>query len=219
MPSTLHLADLTVTETRHSGSFGRSLPWLLLVGGLTGLAAAFVLTVEKFALTLDPDYAPTCSINPVLNCGSVMDTPQASAFGFPNSLLGIAGFAVVTAVGTALLAGAVFAQWFWGSLQVGVTAAAVFVHWLIAQSLYQIGALCPYCMAVWAVTVPIFWYVTLRNLDRARSKPVPRQWLRQWFRQWPDSVIRNHSIPLTVWFLAVIALIAQRFWSYWSTLL
>ncbi len=219
MPSTLHSADLATAPTRHSGPFGRSLPWLLLVGGLTGLVAAFVLTVEKFALALDPDYAPTCSINPVLNCGSVMDTPQASAFGFPNSLLGIAGFAVVAAVSAALLAGAVFAPWFWGAMQLGVTAAAVFVHWLIAQSLYQIGALCPYCMAVWAVTVPIFWYVTLRNLDSARSKPVPRQWLRQWFRQWPDSVIRNHSIPLTVWFLAVIALIAQRFWSYWSTLL
>lgn len=219
MPSTLHSADLATAPTRHSGPFGRSLPWLLLVGGLTGLVAAFVLTVEKFALALDPDYAPTCSINPVLNCGSVMDTPQASAFGFPNSLLGIAGFAVVAAVGAALLAGAVFAPWFWGAMQLGVTAAAVFVHWLIAQSLYQIGALCPYCMAVWAVTVTIFWYVTLRNLDSARSKPVPRQWLRQWFRQWPDSVIRNHSIPLTVWFLAVIALIAQRFWSYWSTLL
>ena len=219
MPSTLHSADLATAPTRHSGPFGRSLPWLLLVGGLTGLVAALVLTVEKFALALDPDYAPTCSINPVLNCGSVMDTPQASAFGFPNSLLGIAGFAVVAAVGAALLAGAVFAPWFWGAMQLGVTAAAVFVHWLIAQSLYQIGALCPYCMAVWAVTVTIFWYVTLRNLDSARSKPVPRQWLRQWFRQWPDSVIRNHSIPLTVWFLAVIALIAQRFWSYWSTLL
>ena len=215
MPS----ADLATAPTRHSGPFGRSLPWLLLVGGLTGLVAAFVLTVEKFALALDPDYAPTCSINPVLNCGSVMDTPQASAFGFPNSLLGIAGFAVVAAVGAALLAGAVFAPWFWGAMQLGVTAAAVFVHWLIAQSPYQIGALCPYCMAVGGGTVTTFWYVTLRNLDSARSKPVPRQWLRQWFRQWPDSVVRNHSIPLTVWFLAVIALSAQRFWSYWSTLL
>ena len=106
MPSTLHSADPAAALTRRSGPFARSLPWLLLVGGLIGLTAAFVLTVEKFALALDPAYAPTCSINPVLNCGSVMDTPQASAFGFPNSLLGIAGFAVVAAVGAGLLAGA-----------------------------------------------------------------------------------------------------------------
>ncbi|MDJ0361889.1 vitamin K epoxide reductase family protein [Rhodococcus sp. H29-C3] len=211
MPSTLRLADLAAARPLKGRPFDRSLPWLLLAGGLTGLCAAFVLTVEKFALALDPGYAPTCSINPVLNCGSVMATPQASTFGFPNSLLGIGGFAVVAAVGAALLAGAAFDRWFWVAAQVGVTVAVVFVHWLILQSLYEIGALCPYCMAVWAVTAPIFWYVTLRNLDCVRSKPVLRRWI--------ELSIRNHSVPLTVWFLAVIALIAQRFWPYWSTLL
>lgn len=211
MPSTLRSADPAVDRPRPGGPFDRSVPWLLLGGGLSGLAAAFVLTVEKFALAADPAYAPTCSINPVLNCGSVMDTPQASVFGFPNSLLGIGGFAVVAAVGAALLAGAVFARWFWAAVQVGVTSAVVFVHWLIAQSLYEIGALCPYCMAVWAVTVPIFWYVTLRNLDRATTNTALRQWV--------SPVVRAHSVPLTVWFLAVVALIAHRFWSYWSTLL
>ncbi|QCB51310.1 vitamin K epoxide reductase family protein [Rhodococcus sp. PAMC28707] len=211
MPSTLRLADLAATRHSKGRPFDRSLPWLLLAGGLTGLITAVVLTVEKFALALDPDYAPTCSMNPVLNCGSVMATPQASTFGFPNSLLGIGGFAVVAAVGAALLAGAAFDRWFWVATQVGVTVAVVFVHWLIVQSLYEIGALCLYCMAVWAVTVPIFWYVTLRNLDCVRSKPVLRRWI--------ELSIRNHSVPLTVWFLAVIALIAQRFWPYWSTLL
>ena len=214
MPSTLRSAEATEPAAalpHGSGPFDRSLPWLLLAGGLTALAAALVLTVEKFALALDPAYTPACSINPVLNCGSVMDTPQASAFGFPNSLLGVGGFAVVAALGAALLSGAVFARWYWAAVQIGVTAAAVFVHWLIVQSLYEIGALCPYCMVVWAVTIPVFWYVTLRNLDRAVTRPS--------LRQWADWLIRNHSVPLTVWSLAVIALIAQRFWSYWSTLL
>lgn len=213
MPSTLHSADRAAALTRRSGPFARSLPWLLLVGGVIGLAAAFVLTVEKFALALDPAYAPTCSINPVLNCGSVMDTPQASAFGFPNSLLGIAGFAVVAAVGAALLAGAVFAQWFWSALQVGVTAAAVFVHWLIVQSLYDIGALCPYCMAVWAVTVPIFWYVTLRNLAQgAFGGRLPGSRVATVLGEW-------HAPLLLVPFAVLLGLIVERFWSYWSTLL
>ena len=48
-----------------------------------------------------------------------------------------------------------------------MTFGVVFVHWLIFQSLYVIGALCPYCMVVWAVTIPIFWYVTLHNLRSA----------------------------------------------------
>ncbi|GAA1580554.1 vitamin K epoxide reductase family protein [Kribbella sancticallisti] len=178
----------------------RALAWLLLIGGAVGLTAAVVLTVEKMELLRDPSYVPSCSINPVLSCGSVMSTPQAEAFGVPNPLLGIAGFAIVTTVGAALLAGAAFRRWFWIGLQLGVTFGAVFVHWLIFQSLYRIGALCPYCMAVWAVTIPIFWYVTLHNL----RKPV---------------ITRYHSVVLTVWFVVILTLITERFWSYWSTVL
>ncbi|MGW0175908.1 vitamin K epoxide reductase family protein [Rhodococcus sp. NPDC003322] len=204
-------ADTSGAEVGASAPFDRALPWLLLVGGLTGLVAAFVLTVEKFALAADSNYIPSCSLNPVLNCGSVMSTAQASVFGFPNSLLGIAGFAAVAATGAGLLAGARFARWYWLGLQVGVTAAVVFVHWLIAQSLYVIGALCPYCMVVWAVTVPIFWYVTLRNLHHGTfSRPIRAEVV---------SAGGNHLVPVTVWFLAVAALVIDRFYSYWATLL
>lgn len=189
----------------------RSLPWLLSIAGLVGLSAAFVLTVEKFALAADSTYVPSCSLNPVLSCGSVMSTQQAAVFGFPNSLLGIAGFTAVAATGVGLLAGARFARWYWRGLQVGVTAAVVFVHWLIYQSLYVIGALCPYCMVVWAVTVPLFWYVTLRNLHHGTfTRPRPARVV---------STSGNHVVPVTVWFLGVAALVIHRFYSYWSTLL
>jgi uncharacterized membrane protein len=177
--------------------FPRLLPWLLLLGGLIGLAASAVLTVEKIAILRDPAYVPSCSINPVLSCGSVMTKPQAEAFGFPNPLLGIAGFAVVATVGATLLAGATFRRWFWLGLQAGVTFGVGFVHWLIFQSLYRIGALCPYCMVVWAVTIPIFWYVTLHNLRRRFT---------------------FHGVALTLWFILVLALITEQFWSYWRTL-
>lgn len=179
--------------------FPKLLPWLLLVGGAVGLTASAVLTVEKVALLRDPAYVPSCSINPILSCGSVMTKPQAEAFGFPNPLLGIAGFAVVTTIGAALLAGASFRCWFWLGLQAGVTFGVVFVHWLIFQSLYRIQALCPYCMAVWAVTVPIFWYVTLRNLNVAVAT-------------------RYHSVALTIWAVVLLTLIGEQFWHYWKTL-
>lgn len=41
--------------------------------------------------------------------------------------------------------------------------------WLISQCLYVIGALCPWCMIVWAVMIPLFWYVT-RHLAPAGSR-------------------------------------------------
>lgn len=190
--------------------FGRLLPWLLLIGGLVGTGAAFVLTVEKIALLTDASYVPTCSLNPVLNCGSIMRTDQAEVFGFPNPLLGLAGFPVVAATGAALLAGAVLRRWYWLGLQAGVTFAAGFVAWLIFQSLYRIGALCPYCMVVWAVVLPVFWYVTLANLSRGR--------LGATARRATEAVVRNHGVLLTVTFALLVALITHRFWSYWSTL-
>ncbi|MFC7590798.1 vitamin K epoxide reductase family protein [Nonomuraea antimicrobica] len=192
--------------------FPRLLPRLLFVGGGIGLIAAFVLTIEKVALLEDPSYVPSCSINPVLSCGSIMRTAQAELFGFPNPLLGIASFAIVTTVGAVLLARAALPRWFWLGLQAGVTGGVVFVHWLIFQSLYVIGALCPYCMIVWAVTVPIFWYVTLHNVVR-RHLPASAA-----VRRLAGTLATYHSVPLTVWFLALVAMIGVRFWDYWSTL-
>jgi uncharacterized membrane protein len=180
--------------------FPRLLPWVLLVGGVVGLAAAFTLTVEKIALLRDPEYIPSCSINPILSCGSVMSTDQAEAFGFPNPLLGLVGFTIVVTIGVALLAGATFPRWFWLGLQAGVVFGVVFVHWLIYQSLYSIGALCPYCMVVWAVTIPIFWYVTLHNLAFVRP------------------LVNYHGVVLTVWYLLILGLIGARFWDYWTSL-
>ncbi|MEU7990788.1 vitamin K epoxide reductase family protein [Streptosporangium canum] len=191
----------------------RSLPFILAIGGGLGVLAAFALVIERLRLAADPGYVPSCSINPVLSCGSVMKTEQASVFGFPNPLIGIAAFCVVTTVGMALLAGARFRKWFWYGLQVGTVAGVVFVHWLIFQSLYRIGALCPYCMVVWAVTIPVFWYVTLANLEAGRI-PLPGSARRAAF--W---AARYHTVVLTLWMLAIVGLILRRFWYYWITLI
>lgn len=191
----------------------RSLATLYAIAGSVGLAAAFTLLVEKIELLTDPTYVPSCSINPILSCGSVMRTEQAEAFGFPNPIIGVVGFAVILTVGMARLAGAEFQRWFWWGLQAGVTFAVVFVHWLIFQSLYRLDALCPYCMVVWVVTIPLFWYTTLHNVRACCSD-----------RRGSDTTIARtlaeyHGVALTVWYLTIAALIAQRFWDYWSTLL
>lgn len=122
----------------------RGLGWLYLLGGAVGLLASFALAIEKIAKLRNPDYVPTCSLNPVISCGSVMDSAQAEAFGFPNPLIGIASFAVIITAGAVLLAGLRPPRWFCLGLQSGTTFGAAFVHWLIYQSLYEIGALCPY---------------------------------------------------------------------------
>ncbi|WP_328839352.1 vitamin K epoxide reductase family protein [Streptomyces europaeiscabiei] len=185
---------------------------VLAVGGAIGFLAAFTLTVEKIALLKDPSYSPSCSINPVLSCGSVMTTSQAEVFGFPNPLLGIAGFAVVAALGVVLWTGALWPRWMWWGLEAGVVFGVVFVHWLIFQSLYWIDALCPYCMAVWTVMIPLFWYTTLHTLTRGHL-PEPDR-----VRRAASVVAGYHGVVLTAWYLAIAVLILPRFWLYWTTL-
>lgn len=188
----------------------RGLRWLCLIGGLVGLIASGALTIEKIASLNNPNYIPSCSLNPIVSCGSVMDSPQASLFGFTNTLIGVAAFPVVVTVGVVLLAGFHAPRWFWLGLQLGTTFGVIFVHWLMYQSLYEIGALCPYCMVVWAVTIPLFWYTTLHNLERGR--------LGAGGRSAGATLAKYHSFVLVLWYLAIVGLILQAFWSYWSSL-
>ena len=88
----LYLIQVKQVKKTVVGISDRSLAWLLSVGGLVGLLASFILSVEKIEILKDPGFQPSCNINPILSCGSVMITPQAEAFGFPNPLLGVLGF-------------------------------------------------------------------------------------------------------------------------------
>jgi len=189
----------------------RRLGAVLLLAGLIGLAAAFELGIEKFRILENPLYVPPCTVNEVLDCGSVMRSSQSQVFGFPNPFLGIAGFAALAATGFILFTGGRLARPYWIVLQAGLTFAVIFVHWLMFQTLYRIGALCPFCMAVWAVTIPAFWYVTLRNLQ-----PIDER--RGRGSNFAAALIRNHGIILTVWLLLVAALAAERFWSPWNSI-
>jgi uncharacterized membrane protein len=199
-------ADPSADEPSAVAVTRRSSLWVL-VSGIIGLAAALMLTVEKIELLINPDYVPSCSINPVLSCGSVMITPQASLFGFPNSLIGIVAFTVVLVTGVLALAGVNLPRWYWAGLAAGTLLGAVFVHWLIFQSLYRIGALCPYCMVVWAVTIPLLVVATSIAVQPQRSANAVLRTVHSW--RWS---------LVTLWVTAVLLLILERFWSYWSTL-
>jgi uncharacterized membrane protein len=138
---------------------------LLIVGGLLGLLAAFSLTLDKIALLQDPSFVPSCNISPLVTCGKNLGSAQGSAFGFPNPLLGLMGFPAPIAVGAGLLAGARFSRWFWLLFNAGMLGALGFVIWLISVSIFQLGTLCPWCMLVWSVVIPMTFAVTFYNVS------------------------------------------------------
>ena len=185
---------------------------LLTIGGVLGFVAAFTLTIERFKLAEDPGYAPSCNISPILSCGSVMATDQAAAFGFPNPLIGIAAFALSLLIGLLVLSRTALPRWVERGYLVGITLGMVFVGWLIVQSLYSIHALCPYCMVVWSVVVPTFWVHVADGLDRGLV-PVPRA-----LHGLARTVVDFRGLLIVLTYAAVVAMIAVKFWSYWSSL-
>ena len=179
-------------------------PWalaiFLIVVGVLGWWAAFSLTLDKFAVLADPGADLDCNISVLVQCGVNLNSPQGSAFGFPNPLIGLGGFVAPIAVGVGLLAGARFARWFWIAFNVGIAGALAFVIWLIGQSIYVLGTLCPWCMLVWLVTIPLFWVVTLRNA-RAGAFGNGLAGVGRALLPW--------VVPITVVCYLVIALLAQ----------
>ncbi|MFE9562147.1 vitamin K epoxide reductase family protein [Streptomyces sp. NPDC006487] len=157
------------TAARRRTATPRGTALLLLIGGLVGTVSSGVLTYDRIRTLEDPLFTPGCNVNAVLSCGDVMTTWQGNLLGFPNMLLGLAGFAALAGLGTALVAGAVLPRRLWLGLWAGIAAGFAFTVWLIIQCLYVIGALCPWCMVVWAVMIPLFWYVT-RHLAPAGSR-------------------------------------------------
>jgi uncharacterized membrane protein len=187
--------------------FGRG---LVVLAGL-GLLAAFALTVDKFRILEDPSYTPMCNVNPVLSCGSIMRTDQASAFGFPNPLLGLVGFSVVLTVGVLLAGGVRVPTWVLTGLATGAGLGLAFVHWLAFQSLYRINALCPWCLVVWSVTIPIAVWSVLVALRAALPEGTARRVV--------EAVWSVRYLVVLGWYLVVVVLALVRFWDYWRTLL
>lgn len=61
-------------------------------------------------------------------------------------------------------------------------------------------------MIVWTVIIPVFWHVTTRNLRAIHTG-----------RRAFGLVVDYWGAILTACFLVIIALIAMRFWGYWTT--
>ncbi|UOQ89087.1 vitamin K epoxide reductase family protein [Agromyces endophyticus] len=170
----------------------------LIIAGALGLLAAFELSVEKVLTLQDPSHVPNCNVGVLVGCSTNLASWQGAVFGFPNPFVGLMAWPVVITIAVAILAGATFARWFWIGFNVGVAGALVFVGWLIAQSIYVLDVLCPWCMLTWAVTIPTFWALTLYNL---REGHIPasarvRRLAGAWFKWVPLITVISYAIVI-----------------------
>ncbi|MFD6969637.1 vitamin K epoxide reductase family protein [Streptomyces sp. NPDC059979] len=204
---TTRSADTDTARGRTVGG-SRALALLLVITGAAGLLAAWVITLDKFKLLEDPDFKPACSLNPIVSCGNIMTSDQASAFGFPNPMLGLVAYGIVICVGMSLLAGASFRRWYWLTLNAGTLFGVVFCAWLMYQSLYNINSLCLWCCLAWVATIFMFWYVTAHNV-REGLLPAPG---------WLKAFLDEFTWVLPVLHVGIIGmLILTRWWDFWTS--
>lgn len=149
------------------------LPWVrrtaieMVVSGLIGLYASFVLSIEALVLAKDQNATLSCDLNAVISCGTVARSWQAELFGFPNAFLGIAAEAVVLTLAVALIGGVRFPRWFMLSAQVVYTLGLLFALWLFQQAYTVIGALCPWCLLITVTTTLVWAGLTRINVREA----------------------------------------------------
>jgi uncharacterized membrane protein len=183
----------------------------LAAAGVLGLLASWVIAIDEFkiyqARAAGETFTPSCSLNPVVACGSVMESEQAHVFGVPNPFIRLVCYALVVMFATGLIAGVRYPTWLWVGLGAGSAFGVSFCAWLQFQSLFRINALCLWCCLVWTMTIFIFSRVAL-HFARHGAAPVPRA-LRRGMTEFP------WALP-TLWSGLVGVVILVRWWDFWT---
>jgi len=187
-----------------------TLPYILLATSFVGIIASAVLIYDQVQMWRTPDFTAPCSLNPVLSCGSVINSQQGHVFGIPAPFLGLVMFPALAAIGVVLVSGAKLKRWVWLGLQAAVLGGVVFALWLFWVSLFKIRALCPYCLVTDVAVLSMAWYVTLFNIEQGfilTSKKLKKY----------NEFARKHHLSLLIGlFLAIAAYILHHFWYYYG---
>lgn len=188
------------------------LPYIFIVFAIIGLVASFALTYDKIQTLKNPDYIPSCNINPILSCGSVMKTEQSNLLGVPNPIFGLIGFSMLLAFGIALAGGAKLQRWLWRTINAGALVGFGFFLYLFFESVFRLHTICPYCFVVWMIVPPVLWYTTLYNLREGNIKLGLGKGLKSF-------MVKHHGNILLIWYVIVFLILLTHFWYYWKTLL
>lgn len=201
-------ASTTTLAERPTGFF-HSQYWLygeMLVGALISLLAAFVLSIDAVELAANPDAVLACDVNAVISCGTVGVAWQSALFGFPNSFLGLIAEPVVITIAVAGIAGVRFPRWFMVAAQTVYLFGLIFAYWLFYQSMFVIGALCPWCLTVTASTTLVFISMLHWNILENNLYWPPK------LQAWAMGIVRSGAFGIltALWFvLLAVAILAK----------
>lgn len=118
---------------------------IITVGSAIGFVASFLQILEKFTLLKNADAVLSCNLNAVFNCSNILNAPQSSVFGFPNSLPSVTFFVLMLSAGLIGWTGGLITK----KLRFAYQALSVFFigfgFWFLWQSIFNVGNLCIFC--------------------------------------------------------------------------
>lgn len=183
---------------------GRSYGILLIICAALGLLASLELIYSEIVYFRNPGQALLCDLNPLIGCSKFFDLPINTLVGdIPNALLGAAFFAGFLALGLVIVADGRFARWLWWLMNLGMLGGILFVLVFVTLSVAVERALCPWCMVVWTVTIPMVVHTWTRSMS-AGYIPGPAGAAR--YRWWITGAV----------YLALIAVVVGAFWNEWG---
>lgn len=146
------------TDSARAFRPGRGLAIAWIVAGVAGWTVSFLLYHEYIGQLTGGQAIISCDVSPVVTCGPNLLTPGGNLLGFSNSVIGMVLFPGAIFAGvSALAAPNGLRAWYWRVYAAVVAAAFVLVHVFAFRSVFEYGSLCPWCMVVWLVTIPLFW--------------------------------------------------------------
>jgi uncharacterized membrane protein len=179
----------------------RGLAVFWIVAGALGGLVSFLLFLEYIGQLTDTEPIVSCTFGVVVTCGPNLLSPGGNLLGFTNAIIGIVMFGGPVYAGvSALAAPAGLRAWYWRVFGLFVLGGFALVHFFAWRSVFEYGSLCPWCMIVWLVTIPLFWFTlgwSLRDGVWGSAARRVGAWLLAW------------APLLTIVDYAIIAIAAQ----------
>ena len=127
---------------------------LVTLGAVLGLVASIMLSLEAYWRALNPAQVFACDVNARLSCSTVAGSWQSTLIqwpdhgGVPNAFLGMIAFTTLVEYGVLLACGVRMPRWVEWLFRAGVVIVLIGSTWLLQQSVFVIGAMCPWCITM-----------------------------------------------------------------------
>lgn len=187
--------------------------WVLFASAVYGLIASFALTQDRLELFKDPSAIPACTINPIISCSAAMTSAQAEIFGIPNSIFGIAIYSVLLATSVFILYRTKFTKVIWYYMLVAAVLGAMFMHYLLIDSIFFLRIICPWCFGIWLSTPLIFMSVVRLFASTEHRESSPKA-----LRAATGFIERNSTLILVSWYTVLAILLVVTFHEFLASL-